>query len=179
MPRRAYGPGVKVCWATALSGEPGDREESRARSSTLRPERGRPTPNGEQGGQNEGKRGPTGHDGAYLSRELHAARFGGRSSPRGSTPAHKHRPTGRGPSPRPHPPGRRPPYQSPARPLMMRSFSALPLVPQQRGRDWLESATSPRARRVAWTGFPPSSGRPACGDSESQFCALGRVGAVR
>lgn len=184
------GPGASVCRATTLSTELRDSESGTAHWGpewSLRPiwvhwDRNEEDPlrmGNKADGQNKSERGLTQHHRTYLFRELHAAGYRGRGSPRESAPVRKHRPTGSGFQPRPHPTCRRSSHQSPARSLLTRCFSVRPLVPQSRGRDWLEIATSPQARRVAWTGFPPSSGCSACGDVEPELFALGRVGAAR
>lgn len=81
-------------------------------------------------------------------RSAHSPGSRGRRSPTGSAHARKHRPTGSSSAPRPHPPRRRPPDQSSTNPPLTCSIPRHPLALQSRNRDWLESATSPRARRV-------------------------------
>lgn len=81
-------------------------------------------------------------------RSAHSPNSRGRRSPTGSAHARKHRPTGSSSTPRPHPPRRRPPDQSSTNPPLTRRFPGHPLALQSHNRDWLESATSPRARRV-------------------------------
>ncbi|XP_035110688.2 uncharacterized protein LOC118143790 isoform X1 [Callithrix jacchus] len=90
-------------------------------------------------------------------RSPHSTGCRGRSLPTGSAHARKHRPTGSGFASRPYPACQRPPDQSSANPPLTHSFPELPLVQQSHSQDWLESATSPRPRRVAWTRFPPNS----------------------
>lgn len=81
-------------------------------------------------------------------RSTHGPSSRGRRSPAGSAHARKHRPTGSSSTPRPHPPRRRPLDQSSTNSPLTCRFPGHPLALQSHNRDWLESATSPRARRV-------------------------------
>lgn len=106
---RAEGPG-----RTARTRQAGHKTASRraraaGRRAARRTEAGVRSPirtRDKADGQEDDERSPSARRSAYLRRELHAERHRGRRSPRHSAPAHKHRPAGSGPSPRPHPPCR-------------------------------------------------------------------------
>ena len=92
-----------------------------------------------------------------------------RRSATGLALARKPRPTGSGSAPRRCPPRQQPPDQSSASPPPMRSFPRQPLASRLRSRDWLESATSPRARRLRGQDSRPT---PVLGRVQLAGCDL-------
>lgn len=168
------------------------RTEGRAVASSLRPRNpelaetgalrqgGPAAPGARPRGQKESEQGGGGGEGTCTvvltsPRCAHYPGCRGCNSPTGSALARKHRPTGSGSAPRRCPPRRQPPDQSPTSPPRTHSFPGQPLALRSRGPDWLESATSPRARRVTWTGFPPNSRPWACGVGGPQPLTAGGV----